>query len=109
MKKLIILLLIIGGGYFVYTKLPYSADYLHGTWKVVRDPDNPNSTETFRLTKEGQFIFENGSMCIYAHVVEDEVSVSCKLKNGETREMILTLSADKKILTNPSGTTYKRI
>jgi hypothetical protein len=109
MKKLIILFLILGGGYFVYTKLPHSADYLHGTWKVVHDPDNPNSKETFQLTEHGEFIFEDRFKCIYAHVTDDEVSVLCKFKNGESRELIFELSPDKQILTNPSGTTYKRI
>jgi hypothetical protein len=109
MKKLIIFLLILGGGYFVYSKLPQSADYLHGTWKVVNDPDNPNSKETFQLTKNGEFIFDDGFKCIYAHVTENEVSISCVLKNGKTNELDFTLSPDKKILTNPSGTTYKRI
>ncbi len=109
MKKLIFLLIVLGGGYFVYTKLPQSADYLHGTWKVVQDPDNPNSKETFRMTKDGEFIFSDGFTCLYAHVVADEVTVACKLENGEVREMEFSLSADKKTLTNPSGTTYRRM
>ncbi len=109
MKKLIFLLIILGGGYFVYTKLPQSADYLHGTWKVVQDPDDPNSRETFQMTKDGEFIFSDGFTCLYAHVVADEVMVACKTKDGEVREFGLSLSPDKKTLTNSSGAAYRRI
>lgn len=108
MKGIIILCLIIGGGYFAYTKMPQSATQLHGEWQATYDPDNPNSEETFQLTSDGEFITDTGFRCVYAHVAESELAVECTVK-GKKKELMFDVSADKKVITNPSGATYEKI
>ncbi|MCG8429049.1 MAG: hypothetical protein MI754_16960 [Chromatiales bacterium] len=110
MRGIIILIALLGAGYYFYSRLPQSADYLHGTWEVVQDPGNPGSTERFKFTADGAFLPENGPRCSYKHVVNDVVvSITCPLKNGKTKEMAFSLSDDKAVLTRSSGVTYKRI
>lgn len=108
MKKIIVIVILLGAGYFIYNMMPQSAEYLHGTWQVIHDPDNSNSKETFKFTPEGKFILDDGFTCIYAHIESNQVSIMCETKNGNI-ELTFQLSDDKTILTNPSGTTYKKI
>ena len=108
MTKFIILILLVGGGYYFYSSLPHNATELHGTWRVLNDPDNPNSRETFELTERGRFIIPNGLNCGYALTGSDNLSIGCDTKRGK-RVIDFSISDDRSVLTNPSGTTYIKV
>ena len=99
MKKLFIVLVLAGVGYFAFLKLsPHDEDWLHGEWKY-------QGAEEDYMT-----FYENGSVemrdaeriyarCVYAAVFDNEVGVECKVK-GKVHELKYSVSSDGKTLTN---------
>lgn len=108
MKHSFIIFILCAICFQAYADNNIAANQLHGTWRVIFDPDDANSKETFQILPNGDFILDDGFRCTYTLPTETNLTIECIFK-GKPKKLVFSVSEDKKIIKNPSGTTYVKI
>lgn len=99
MKAILAAGVLAGIGYLAFTTLlPYDETWIHGEWKYQGDEEDYmtfHGNGTLELSDDKRVY----ARCVYAVVVEDEVSIECKVRD-KVHELVFEVSEDQRTLTN---------